>query len=439
MARSRETALMAAPFSAASDAPKPHLRKRLRSQTTWSLVLLGTALPWGGVLAQNPATPSTPFVQKPAGADKGVLLSVVAEKDLKVALPAGAIYNFGKADRFVQPVLTHTFLLRNDGKAPVVIDHIQSSCGCTSALLVANGKEAVGGYTLLPGKQVGIKAAVDMTKLAPGPIKKFLWVMMPNETVPSFVLRLDADIEGVLSFDPPAIEFGRLQAGDTPSQTLGVTLDKRLLEAVGGVQLVSSTPNVQVTLTSTADSAVPGGDGHTVLRYYKVKVMPKATLGVLSGTLSFVPLKSAANANKTNTNAAAETAETFLSVLNANITGQIFGKVTARPGTVVFGAVTEGDVTMRRITLVGKTEEALQNLKISSSSTWITTKVIVPERPKTSPTAPPQNLPPMRLLEVTLDPKAPPGALQTQLVLTTKDGEELILPAFGYITPAVKH
>ena len=35
-------------------------------------------------------------------------------------------------------------------------------------------------------------------------------------------------------------------------------------------------------------------------------------------------------------------------------------------------------------------------------------------------------------------PKTPPGALQTQLVLTTQDGEQLVLPAFGYVTPAVK-
>jgi hypothetical protein len=408
--------------------------RRLRRQAKWIPVLLGTTLCGGHTAAQDTVPLSA---QKPAGADRGVLLHVLPEKDLRMAPPAGAIYNFGTADRFLHPVLTHTFTLRNDGKIPVVIDHIQSSCGCTSGLLVSNGKEAVG-YTLPPGKEVAIKTAIDMTKLAPGPIKKFLWVMMPGETVPSFAIRLDADIEGVLTFDPPAVEFGRLQAGNTSAQTLSVTLDKRLLDAVGGVRLVSSNPSVQVTPGSTPDSLVPGGDGHSVLRTYTITVSPKATLGVLSGTLSFVPLKSVAVANKSNTRAAAETAATYLGTLTANVTGEVFGKVTARPGTIVFGPVTQGDTTTRRITLVGKTEAALQNLKVSSPSVWVTAKVSVPERSKPDPNAPPQKLPPMMLLEVTLNPKTPAGALQTQLTLTTQDGEQLVLPAFGYITPAVK-
>ena len=175
-----------------------------------------------------------------------------------------------------------------------------------------------------------------------------------------------------------------------------------------------------------------------MLRTYKVTLAPKVSLGILSGTLAFVPLKSTAGANKTNTQMAAETASTYLNSLTANVTGEIFGKVTARPGSVVFGPVTQGDSTIRRITLVGKTAESLQHLKVTSPSIWVTAKVSVPVRPKPVPNAPPQNLPPMMLLEVTLNPKAPPGALQTQVVLTTQDGERLVLPAFGYITPAVK-
>jgi|GEM_PF-2023042 len=426
--------MLKVPVSPAAQDHKPSSHCCLRGHALWSLVLLGAVLLGGGDAAAQDSAPLS--AQKPAGADRGVLLNVMAEKDLRMAPPAGAIYSFGTADRFLRPVLTHTFALRNEGKVPVMIDHIQSSCGCTSGLLVANGKESTG-FMLLPGRQVEIKTAVDTTKLAPGPIRKFLWVMMPGETVPSFAIRLDANIEGVLTFDPPAVEFGRLQAGDTPAQTLSVTLDKRLLEAVGGVRLVSSNPDVQIGPAAPADSPLPGGDGHSVLRTYTITLAPKATLGVLSGTLSFVPLKSAAVANKNNTHTAAETAATFLSALTANVTGEIYGKVTARPGSIVFGAVTQGDSPTRRITLVGKTDEAFQNLKVSSPSVWVTAKVSVPERPKQDPAAP-QKLPPMRLLEVTLNAKAPPGALQTQLILTTQDGERLVLPAFGYVTPAVK-
>jgi hypothetical protein len=417
------------------------VRQCLIQQAKWTFVLLvASALPWAAQ-AQRPVSPAQlpvpPLGKKPAGADRGVLLSVAAEKDLQMAPPSAAIFNFGIADRFLHPVLTHTFTLRNDGKVPVPIDHIQSSCGCTSALLIAAGKERVG-YTLQPGKQISIKTAVDTTKLAPGPIKKYLWVMMPGETVPSFIIRLDADIEGVLAFSPPAVEFGRVEAGETPAQTLDVMLDTRLLEAVGGVQLVSSNPGVHIGPAVPTDIPVPGGDGHTVRRTYAITLKPEVTLGVLSGTLSFVPLKSAAVANKSNIKAAAETAATFLNALTANVTGEVFGSVSARPGTIVFGAVTQGETTTRRITLVGKTAETFKNLKVTSASTWVTAKLSVPERSKPDPNTPLLKLPPMLLLEVTLNPKAPPGALQTQLTVTTQEGERLLLPAFGYVTPAVK-
>lgn len=451
MAKNDRDTLTAAPA-------RPPALRRLSSALLGSLLLIGTALPWS-VQAQNPlpqkpqgqSNPANPLTQppqdgklpapakdvKPAGWEQGVRLGLVPEANLKVGAEGASIYDFGAADRFLHPTLTHTFTLRNDGKAPVLIDHIQSSCGCTSALLVANGKEATG-YKLLPGKTIAIKTAVDTSKLAPGTLRKFLWVMMPNETLPSYIIRLDADIQGVVTFTPAAVEFGRVESGETPAQTLRVSLDKRLVEAVGGVKMVSSNPGVHIRLVPPADTPLPGSNGLTLIRNYAITLSPEVPRGVLSSTLSFVPLKSTVAANKNNNRVAAETAMTFLSSLTAAVTGEVFGAVSARPGTVVFGPVTQGDTTTRRITLVGKTEAALENLKVTSSSTWVTAKVSVPPAPKPIPNAPVQKLPPMRLLEVTLNPQAPAGALQTSLTLTTQGGEELILPAFGYITPAVK-
>ena len=435
MARSRVGRFSAQASPAIQDRASA-IRKRLVGSAKWGLALLGIGL-MGMRLPGKAEAQTRPDLRKPAGADRGVLLHVLEEKGVQIAPPAGAIYTFGTVDRFLNPILTHTFTLHNDGKVPVTIDHLQSSCGCTSALLIAAGKETAE-YTLQPGKQVGIKVTVDTSKLAPGPIKKFVWVMMPGETTPSFAIRLDADIEGVLAFSPQAVEFGRVNSGENPVQMLLVSLDKRLIAAVGGVRLISSNPGVQITQVNPVDMPLPGGDGHTVLRTYTISVKPKASLGVLSGTLSFVPLQSAVAANKNNTKAAAELATTFLSALTAMVTGEVYGQVSARPGTVAFGAVTQGESTTRLITLVGKTEAALKNLKVTSPSVWVTAKMSVPERPKQAPANTLPKLPPMLLLEVTLDPKTPPGALQTQVVLTTQDGERLVLPAFGYVTPAVK-
>ena len=434
MIRNEEAAISDSLPTASAQNSAADFRRCLERQAKRSAAFVAIALLCGGHASAQSAVPFA--AKKPAGADKGVLLNLVQEKNLQMAPPAGAIYTFGSVDRFLHPILAHTFTLRNDGKVAVMIDHLQPSCGCTTALLLATGKETVG-YKLLPGKQVGIKVAVDTNKLAPGPIKKFLWVMMPGETTPSYAIRMDATIEGVLTFTPPLVEFGRLDAGTAPTQMLTVRLDKRLIDSVGGVKLISSNPGVQITPPNPVDTPVQGGDGHTVLRTYTITVMPKASLGVLSGTLSFVPLQSAASANKGNVRSAAETATTFLSALTAGVTGEVFGKVSARPGTIAFGAVTQGDTTTRRLTLVGKTEAALHNLKVTSPSVWVTAKLSVPDLPKQDPNAV-QKLPPMLVLEVTLNPKTPPGALQTQVVLTTEDGEQLVLPAFGYVTPSVK-
>ncbi len=397
-------------------------------------VLLALALGVGAGTVGRAQTVKPPAAQKPGNLGMAVGMTVMEEKGLERLQPNAAIFAFGKVDRFTHPTLEHTFTIRNEGKTPLVIDHLQPSCGCTSALLTS-GKEAAG-YTLEPGKQVGVKVTVDLTKLAPGAIKKFLWVMLPHENTPAVSIRLDAEIEGVLTFEPPSLEFGRVEAGKSPGLNLQVTLDRRLINTLGGVKLISSNPGVVISPASPTDTPVPGGNGQTVQRTYTVAVTPKADLGVLSGTLSFVPAKSSAVANKTNAGSAAETAATLLANMTVPLSGQVLGSISSRPGTVVFGAVTQGDETTRRITIVGTTEASLKDLQVVCSSAWVTAKLSSPARPKPSPTAPP--LPPMLLLEVTLNAKTPPGAIETKVVLTTQAGARLVLPAFGYVTPVVK-
>ncbi len=445
-------------------------RLRVRAQfLTFLVLLLGM-----GRMGQGQVV-TAPSPQKPSAPGPLNSLIVVEEKGLQRLQPNAAIFSFGAVDRFAHPLLEHAFTLRNGGKAAVVIDHLQPSCGCTSALLTS-GRDAAG-YTLEPGKQVGVQVTVDLTKLATGSIKKFLWVMVPHETTPAVSIRLDAEVEGVLTFTPPSLEFGKVEAGKSPGMRLSVMLDKRLIQAVGGVRLISSNPGLVITPAVPADTPVPGSNGKTVQRTYTVKVTNKADLGELTGSLAFVPaggvplskttgpgakkpgvtgvmsgshsaskhVKRTGGPNAAQiarpsqsgvASASSETSSAMLAAVIVPVTGQVLGRISSRPGRVVFGAASEGEATTRLITLVGTSASDLVNLKITCPSVWVTAKLSVPERTPPAPGSSP--LPPMMLLEVMLSPKAPAGALSTKIVLTTEGGERLVLPAFGYITPAVK-
>ena len=72
---------------------------------------------------------------------KQATLTVVAEPDLMKTGNGAAKMEIGLIDPLSPPFWEHTFTLRNDTGATLQITRLQSSCGCTTAVL-GSGKTA---------------------------------------------------------------------------------------------------------------------------------------------------------------------------------------------------------------------------------------------------------------------------------------------------------
>ena len=77
---------------------------------------------------------------------------------LALASVGSAAYDFGKVNQGSTAPLLHKFFLKNDNPAPVVVERLQVSCGCTTAIL---GGGAVCPDTLAPGKVLEVDTTLS--------------------------------------------------------------------------------------------------------------------------------------------------------------------------------------------------------------------------------------------------------------------------------------
>ena len=81
---------------------------------------------------------------------------------LSPASTGSAAYDFGKVNQGSTAPLLHKFFLKNANAAPVVVERVQVSCGCTTATL---GGGAALPDTLAPGKVLEVDTSVDPLRL----------------------------------------------------------------------------------------------------------------------------------------------------------------------------------------------------------------------------------------------------------------------------------
>lgn len=262
-------------------------------------------------------------------------------------------YDFGIQSVAQTSPIEHTFLLRNAGAKPLTVDHIQPSCGCTTAL--ADGAAEGTATVVNPGGQLRVHVSVDPGHLSPGQITKSVWIFLRDQSSPAATLLVTGTIRPAASFSPAVINFGQVKAGATPFQTVTVTLDPSLASAGHVPQLVSSDPAVTVAPRPAASAGSWA---------YIVSLSPKAHLGVLSGSLSLVT-------------AAVHSTDGSLSS-SVPVIGTIVGDVTASPASVAFGTVKVGKVATQQIFLSGATPTALSNLTVRAVGTYVTARLRPP-------------------------------------------------------------
>lgn len=109
--------------------------------------------------------------------------------------------------------LEHSFRLENTGDAPLLIEKIRSSCGCTAALL--------SDYQIQPGQSAQLRVTFDSTRFR-GPVIKTVYVYTndPRHRVAQFYLRGQVTPELVL--EPARADLGALQAGAVGKATVAI-------------------------------------------------------------------------------------------------------------------------------------------------------------------------------------------------------------------------
>jgi hypothetical protein len=90
--------------------------------------------------------------------------------------------------------LKHTFIIKNEGSGPLVLDRVQTSCGCTVAEI--KNKEIAPGAT-------GQLDVTFNTKGRPGDQNKIITVLSNDAATPRLNLTVKAKVESLLAFDQP--------------------------------------------------------------------------------------------------------------------------------------------------------------------------------------------------------------------------------------------
>jgi hypothetical protein len=151
-------------------------------------------------------------------------------------------FSFGEV--FQGSKVEHTFSFRNAGDAPLTIEKVRSSCGCTAALLSA---------TLIPPGGTGeIRTTFDSGRFRGAVVKTvYLYVNDPVQPVAQFHLR--GTVKPELVTDPEQINLGKLTPGKTAEAR--VTLSNQGEQEMTLSAPETTSPELQAELSENRLSA----------------------------------------------------------------------------------------------------------------------------------------------------------------------------------------
>jgi len=119
-------------------------------------------------------------------------------------------HDFGKVKQGQS--MTFEFVFENQGDAPLVIEKVETSCGCTAALLSEKNIE--------PGKKGKIKSTFDSQGYA-GRVTKYIFVESNDPAAPRVELSVSVDVQTPpapkIDLDRYTIDMGLCLEGEDPS------------------------------------------------------------------------------------------------------------------------------------------------------------------------------------------------------------------------------
>ncbi|OGR29455.1 MAG: hypothetical protein A2091_08160 [Desulfuromonadales bacterium GWD2_61_12] len=135
------------------------------------------------------------------------------------------------------------FLFRNAGDAPLLIERVKSSCGCTAALVSSS--------ELAPGATGELRAVFDSARFS-GEVQKsiYLYTNDPARPMGQFVMR--GTVRQEVTIVPPLADLGEVKAGATKEVRLVLTNQGKETIPLYGVDVLA--PDLTAELAATAVS-----------------------------------------------------------------------------------------------------------------------------------------------------------------------------------------
>ena len=121
----------------------------------------------------------------------------------------------------------HTFVLRNEGTAHVVIANVRTTCGCTTATLATN--------TLAPGQRCDL-VATFVLRGRKGPQRKALYVESNDPHKPRLRLELSGTAVQAIDVEPEGVHFGAVDKDGVLEREVTLTAASNVVFHVTGIE-----------------------------------------------------------------------------------------------------------------------------------------------------------------------------------------------------------
>src|SRR2546430_279985 len=167
------------------------------------------------------------------------------------------IFNFGNV--YSGTDVRHTFRLKNAGTAPLTINAVRTSCGCTAAQPTKN--------QILPGEESDLAVTFD-TRTDHGPATRTITVLTNDPSYQQLQLTMRGTVKAQVEAGPSVVIFERVKRGTEQAQQVTLT-DEMPDRALEVRRITNASPYITVTSRSA-----PGARPAALLTITLLKTAP---------------------------------------------------------------------------------------------------------------------------------------------------------------------
>jgi len=177
-------------------------------------------------------------------------------------------YNFG--DVFQGEKVEKVFLFRNGGNAPLLIERVKSSCGCTAALVSSS--------ELAPGASGELRAIFDSARFS-GDVQKSIYLYSNDPARPMVQFILSGSIRQEMTLTPPLVDLGEMKAGSSKEVRVMIANQGKEKIVLHGVEVQAPDLTAELSETTILPGATvqlrlksfPGGERKRLNGYLLIK------------------------------------------------------------------------------------------------------------------------------------------------------------------------